>query len=74
MSTSKARIQVSIKNPKVENFLRNIAAQQNISLSEQASRLIEAGMESLEDQYFNDLAESRDTDTAEFIIHENAWK
>lgn len=67
------RIQVTIEQSEISNFIKKISKQQNLSFSKQAYQLMVAGIESLEDQYFNQLAESRDTENSKFTSHEDAW-
>lgn len=67
------RIQVTIEQPEVAEFIKKTSAQQNLSFSKQTYQLIVAGIEALEDRYFDQLAKSRDTKKSEFILHEQAW-
>lgn len=72
MSTTKKRIAISMP-PDVEAALEHLAARDNIPEATKAVNLIKIAIEIDEDEVWNALAQERDTDSASFVSHKDAW-
>ena len=73
MPTTKARINVTL-SPDVERALSRIAARDAVPAATKAAHLIRLALEIEEDEAFDVLARSRDTDKARFVPHRQVWR
>lgn len=72
MTTTKKRINISIGKETEHNLLR-LARRDQVPPATKAEELLRLALETEEDVVFATLAQSRDTKTAKYISHEEAW-
>lgn len=73
MPTTKTRINISLSD-EMETILSGLAKRDAVPRATKAVDLMRLAMEIEEDIALNRIAESRDTDKAKFISHEEAWR
>ena len=73
MPTVKSRLNISLSE-EVKVALRKLAIRDRIPEATKAARLLEAALETEEDQVWGTLAAKRDTKKASFVPHRKAWK
>lgn len=73
MPTDKIRINISVTD-EVRAKLAHLARRDRMPQATKAARLLEAALELEEDEIWNKLAGERDTASARFVSHANAWK
>lgn len=73
MSTSKSRINVSVPND-VRDALIRLAQRDQMPTATKAEHLIEIGLETQEDEYWDQIASDRDQDNAKFYTHAEIFK
>jgi predicted DNA-binding protein len=72
MPTDKKRLNLSLSE-ELDQKLTLLAKRDEKAQSAKAVELINLAMEIIEDDYFNVLAEERDTKGARFISHKEVW-
>lgn len=72
MPTTKKRINISL-SPETEAVLEHLAKRDSVPQATKAAYLINLAIELDEDDVLNKIAEKRDTKTARFISHKDAW-
>lgn len=72
MATFKKRLNITLA-PTVETQLFKLARRDQVPAATKAAALIQQAIEIEEDDYFNQLAQQRDTPQAKFVSHANAW-
>ncbi len=73
MPTKNPRVHITL-DPTVIEILDLIAQQEHKSLSLVTKELVLQALETKEDLMFSTVAEARDSEDAEFVSHEDAWK
>ena len=73
MATSKKRINISLPDD-MDEALKQLSKRDNVPQATEAVHLIKIALEIDEDEVWNKLAEKRDTKTAKFVTHKDAWK
>ena len=73
MPTKNPRINITVEEPTAK-LLKQLAKKQQKSLSRFTKELVLHALENMEDMALVAIAESRDTDDANLISHEEAWK
>jgi predicted DNA-binding protein len=72
MPTSKKRLNITLPKD-TAIFLKKIAIRDDVPQATKATELLEYALELVEDEYFNALAEKRDTPNAKFLSHDAFW-
>lgn len=72
MATTKTRINVSLSDNNTA-AIAQLASQHQVPPATMAARLIETALEMEEDQLWDQLASQRDTKSACFVPHSEAW-
>ncbi len=72
MPTAKKRINISLP-AELDGVLEKLAIRDEMPVATKAVYLIKLAITVDEDDYFNAVAEGRDTQKAKFISHKNAW-
>jgi hypothetical protein len=73
MPTSKKRINISLPED-VENMLEMLSDRDDVPQATKALHLIQLAIEIDEDEIWNEMAEKRDTNKADFLSHKEVWK
>ena len=73
MATNKKRLNISL-GADMEETLSKMAKFDRVPQATKAAELLKYAIELEEDQALERLASERDTEDAQFISHENAWK
>ncbi len=73
MATTKKRLNISLSK-ELEHALASVARRDSLPQATKATHLLQLALEIEEDRVFETLARSRDTKTARFVSHEQAWK
>jgi len=73
MPTTKKRINISL-SPAMERALEILARRDAVPEATKAADLLRSALEIEEDDVWDKLASARDTRSARFISHKNAWK
>ncbi len=75
MPTQNPRINIVLE-PSLYNILNKLAKETGVSLSFLSRDLIKDALETREDIYWNEIAETRDAtfSKSEFLSHEDVWK
>jgi hypothetical protein len=72
MPTSKKRLNISLSK-ETALFLKKISVRDDVPQATKASELLEYALGLIEDEYFNKLADQRDTKNATFLSHDEFW-
>ncbi len=73
MPTKNPRINITVEEPTAK-LLEQLAKKQQKSVAAFTKELVLDSLERLEDMALSAIAESRDTDDANLISHEDVWK
>ena len=73
MATSKRRLNISLSED-VNQAIHFLAKRDKVPEATKASELLKIALEIQEDEYWNKIAEDRDTKDAKFISFEEFWK
>jgi len=73
MSTIKKRLNISL-SPALEEAVARLAVRDNTPQATKITELLQEAIELEEDQVWDSIASLRDTRSAKFVPHKNAWK
>jgi len=73
MPTIKKRINISISK-ELDSALIKLAKRDQVPQATKAEHLLRFALEIEEDDVLNMVAEGRDTSSAKFVPHKNAWR
>ena len=73
MATLKKRLNISLAKA-LDSALGELALRDSVPVATKASQLLETALEIEEDVLWNNIAEKRDTKSATFVAHNNAWQ
>lgn len=73
MSTTKARINISLSKPLRQELFR-LARRDEVPQATKAAHLLETALEMEEDRVWDKVATSRDNKKTGFVPHSKAWK
>ncbi|MEX0933831.1 MAG: hypothetical protein WD003_01030 [Candidatus Paceibacterota bacterium] len=73
MATTKKRINISVSKP-VEKMLTALAKRDGVPQATKAAELLRQVIEIEEDAVWAEFASKRDTKSATFVSHKEAWK
>jgi hypothetical protein len=73
MPTTKPRINLTLPK-ELNTFLKLAAKRDEMPVATKVIELLHSALEMEEDEYWEQLAASRDTKDAKFVSHEEAWK
>lgn len=73
MATMKKRLNISLSK-EMEKALATVALRDAMPQATKAVHLLALALEIEEDQVFEQMARTRDTKTARFVSHTQAWK
>ncbi len=73
MPTTKKRINISVSD-EVESAVAVLAERDNVPQATKVVELLKSALETEEDQVLDQIARERDTESATFVSHEEAWK
>jgi len=72
MPTIKTRINISLSDS-IKDALAKLARRDRIPQATKAARLLEMALEIEEDQAWEEIAQRRDTKSAQYLSHKKAW-
>ncbi len=73
MPTIKPRIQVTIHDNELLEFISQVASTRNISKSRLSEEMLQTAREVIEDQYFGKISTDRLKKEDDLISHDKAW-
>ena len=72
MPTLKKRLNISLSE-ELEGAITKLAERDNMPEATKAAHLLQLGLEIEEDQVWDAIAASRDTEKASFVTHKKIW-